>query len=66
MATSPVPHHQLGELVLEVAPACLFDIVAAAVFTSPCEEIGETVKRPLAAHRCVMSCDRRALRGIVL
>ncbi|WP_030753160.1 hypothetical protein [Streptomyces sp. NRRL S-31] len=58
--------HAMGELMLEVAPACLSDIEAADVLVLLCEEIGEPLDRGLAARRYAISGDRRALRGTVL
>ncbi|MEW2308910.1 hypothetical protein AB0918_09790 [Streptomyces sp. NPDC006864] len=50
--------HQLGELMLEVAPAYLSDTAAADVLAPLCEQIGENLENGLAA--------RRALHGTVL
>ncbi|MFI5621460.1 hypothetical protein [Streptomyces sp. NPDC051567] len=58
--------HQLGELMLEVAPAYLSDTAAADVLTPLCEQIGEDLENGLAARRYAMSGDRRALHGTVL
>lgn len=58
--------HQLGELMLEVAPAYLSDTAAADVLALLCEQIGETLDNGLAARRYAMSGDRRALYGTVL
>lgn len=58
--------HQLGELMLEVAPAYLADNDAADVLAPLCEEIGENLQSGLAARRYAMSGDRRALYGTVL
>ncbi|MFD3848015.1 hypothetical protein ACFWVB_19240 [Streptomyces microflavus] len=58
--------HQLGELMLEVAPAYLSDTAAADVLAPLCEQIGETLDHGLAARRYAMSGDRRALSGTVL
>ncbi|MFD3666050.1 hypothetical protein ACFWVF_36520 [Streptomyces sp. NPDC058659] len=58
--------HQLGELMLEVAPAYLPDTAAADVLAPLCEEIGENLESGLAARRYAMSGDRRALYGTVL
>ncbi|MFD3664023.1 hypothetical protein ACFWVF_26125 [Streptomyces sp. NPDC058659] len=58
--------HQLGELMLEVAPAYLSDTTAADVLAPLCEQIGEALDNGLAARRYAMSGDRRALYGTVL
>ncbi|WP_329564497.1 hypothetical protein OG711_38790 (plasmid) [Streptomyces uncialis] len=58
--------HQLGELMLEVAPAYLSDNAAADVLAPLCEQIGEDLENGLAARRYAMSGDRRALHGTVL
>ncbi|MBK3628309.1 hypothetical protein JHN59_26380 [Streptomyces sp. MBT49] len=58
--------HQLGELMLEVAPAYLSDTAAADVLAPLCEQIGEDLENGLAARRYAMSGDRRALHGTVL
>ncbi|MCG7527780.1 hypothetical protein MHW47_25515 [Streptomyces sp. OfavH-34-F] len=58
--------HQLGELMLEVAPAYLSDTEAADVLALLCDEIGETVENGLAARRYALTGDRRALAGTVL
>ncbi|MGW1819332.1 hypothetical protein ACWCQM_37980 [Streptomyces sp. NPDC002125] len=58
--------HQLGELMLEVAPAYLSDTAAADVLAPLCEQIGENLDNGLAARRYAMSGDLRALHGTVL
>ncbi|MFD8439985.1 hypothetical protein ACFV2I_33460 [Streptomyces microflavus] len=58
--------HQLGELMLEVAPAYLSDTAAADLLVSLCEQLGETLDNGLAARRYAMSGDRRALHGTIL
>ncbi|MER5781323.1 hypothetical protein ABT104_06275 [Streptomyces mobaraensis] len=58
--------HQLGELMLEVAPAYLSDTEAADVLALLCEQIGETVENGLAARRYALTGDRRALVGTLL
>ncbi|MFB8000316.1 hypothetical protein ACFC4G_47135 [Streptomyces sp. NPDC056002] len=58
--------HQIGELMLEVAPAYLSDTAAAHVLAPLCEEIGEPLDHGLAARRYALSGDRRALNGTVL
>ncbi|WP_405638623.1 hypothetical protein OG543_30320 (plasmid) [Streptomyces sp. NBC_01178] len=58
--------HQLGELMLEVAPAYLSDTAAADVLAPLCEQIGEDLENGLAARRYAMSGDRRALSGTIL
>ncbi|MCM2425096.1 hypothetical protein [Streptomyces sp. RKAG337] len=58
--------HQLGELMLEIAPAYLPDTDAADVLAPLCEQIGETLENGLAARSYAMSADRRALHGTVL
>ncbi|WP_331763865.1 hypothetical protein [Streptomyces cyaneofuscatus] len=58
--------HQLGELMLEVAPAYLSDTAAADVLAPLCEQIGETLENGLVARRYAMSGDRRALHGTIL
>ncbi|MFH8873641.1 hypothetical protein [Streptomyces griseus] len=58
--------HQLGELMLEVAPAYLSDTEAADLLALLCDEIGETVENGLAARRYALTGDRRALAGTVL
>ena len=58
--------HQLGELILEVAPAYLSDTDAADVLAPLRDQIGETLDNGLAARRYAMSGDRRALHGTVL
>lgn len=58
--------HQLGELMLEVAPAYLSDTAAADVLAPLCDAIGETLDNGLAARRYAMSGDRRALSGTIL
>ncbi|MFJ2272246.1 hypothetical protein ACIOHO_39315 [Streptomyces sp. NPDC087849] len=57
--------HQLGELILEVAPAYLSDTAAADVLAPLCEQIGETLDNGLAARRYALSGDRRALSGVL-
>ncbi|MCX5207549.1 hypothetical protein OG897_39865 [Streptomyces sp. NBC_00237] len=61
-----VTTHQLGELMLEVAPAYLSDIEAADVLAPLCDQIGETLDNALAARRYALSGDRRALSGTIL
>ncbi|MGW2050902.1 hypothetical protein ACWCPF_37895 [Streptomyces sp. NPDC001858] len=59
--------YEIGELMLEVAPAYLSDTEAATgVLALLCEQIGEPVERGLAARRYAMCGDRRALYGRVL
>ncbi|MEU6285060.1 hypothetical protein [Streptomyces sp. NPDC047028] len=58
--------HQLGELMLEVAPAYLSDTEAADVLALLCEQIGEPLDHGLAARRYALTGDRRALAGTVL
>ncbi|MFD5557626.1 hypothetical protein ACFWIA_27770 [Streptomyces sp. NPDC127068] len=58
--------HQLGELMLEVAPAYLSDTEAADVLALLCDEIGEPLDHGLAARRYALTGDRRALAGTVL
>ncbi|MFI0742653.1 hypothetical protein ACH4PU_31920 [Streptomyces sp. NPDC021100] len=58
--------HQVGELMLEIAPAYLSDTAAADVLAPLCEAIGEDLEHGLAARRYAISGDRRALHGIVL
>ncbi|MEU1798850.1 hypothetical protein [Streptomyces californicus] len=58
--------HQLGELMLEVAPAYLSDTEAADVLALLCDQIEETVENGLAARRYALTGDRRALAGAVL
>lgn len=58
--------HQLGELMLEVAPAYLSDTEAADVLALLCEQIGEPLDHGLAARRYALTGDRRALSGTVL
>lgn len=58
--------HEVGELMLEVAPAYLSDTAAADVLAPLCEEIGKPLDHGLAARRYAMSGDRRALHGTVL
>ncbi|MBD3934894.1 hypothetical protein IF129_25455 [Streptomyces chumphonensis] len=58
--------HQLGELMLEVAPAYLSDTEAADILALLCEEIGEPLEHGLAARRYALTGDRRALNGTVL
>ncbi|OEJ21763.1 hypothetical protein AR457_40715 [Streptomyces agglomeratus] len=58
--------HQLGELMLEVAPAYLSDTDAADILSLLCEQIGEELEHGLAARRYALSGDRRALHGTVL
>ncbi|AWZ05230.1 MULTISPECIES: hypothetical protein [unclassified Streptomyces] len=58
--------HQVGELMLEVAPAYLSDTDAADVLARLCEQIGETIENGLAARRYAMSGDRRVLHRAVL
>lgn len=57
--------HQIGELMLEVAPAYLSDTAAADVLAPLCDQIGETLDNGLAARRYALSGDRRALHGTV-
>ncbi|MFG2887607.1 hypothetical protein ACGFYV_35910 [Streptomyces sp. NPDC048297] len=58
--------HEIGELMLEVAPAYLSDTEAATgVLALLCEQIGEPLEHGLAARRYAMSGDRRALHGIL-
>ncbi|MEW2195130.1 hypothetical protein [Streptomyces microflavus] len=52
--------HQLGELMLEVAPAYLSDTAAADLLAPLCEQIGETLDNGLATRRYALSGDRRA------
>ncbi|MEU2675032.1 hypothetical protein ABZ622_40765 [Streptomyces sp. NPDC007164] len=47
--------HQLGELMLEVAPAYLSDTAAADVLAPLCEQIGETLDNGLAARGYALS-----------
>ncbi|MFH9202284.1 hypothetical protein ACH4KT_33330 [Streptomyces anulatus] len=47
--------HQLGELVLEVAPAYLSDTAAADLLVPLCDQIGETLDNGLAARRYALS-----------
>lgn len=58
--------HQLGELMLEVAPAYLSDTEAADVLALLCEQIGRPLDHGLAARRYALTGDRRALSGTVL
>ncbi|MEU5836435.1 hypothetical protein ABZ820_22575 [Streptomyces diacarni] len=58
--------HQLGELMLDVAPAYLSDADAADVLAPLCEEIGQDLEHGLAARRYALTGDRRALHGTVL
>ncbi|MFA3843315.1 hypothetical protein [Streptomyces aureus] len=58
--------HQVGELMLEVAPAYLSDTDAAGVLAPLCEQIGEPLDHGLAARRYALTGDRRALHGTVL
>ncbi|WP_327575393.1 hypothetical protein [Streptomyces sp. NBC_00145] len=58
--------HQVGELMLEVAPAYLSDTDAAHVLAPLCEQSGEPLDHGLAARRYALTGDRRALHGIVL
>ncbi|MFF8646384.1 hypothetical protein [Streptomyces sp. NPDC015345] len=55
--------HQIGELMLEVAPPYLSDTEAADVLALLCDHIGEPLEHGLAARRYDMSGDRRALHG---
>ncbi|MFC8511098.1 hypothetical protein ACFU3J_16155 [Streptomyces sp. NPDC057411] len=55
---------EIGELMLEVAPAYLSDIQAADALALLCEQIGEPLDHGLAARRYVLTGDR--LRGTVL
>ncbi|MFF1690727.1 hypothetical protein [Streptomyces sp. NPDC058254] len=57
---------QVGELMLEVAPAYLSDTDAGNVLAPLCEQIGEPLDHGLAARRYALTGDRRALHGIVL
>ncbi|WP_333745871.1 hypothetical protein [Streptomyces sp. IBSBF 2950] len=58
--------HEIGELMLEVAPAYLSDTEAATgVMALLCEQIGEPLEHELAARRYAMSGDRRALHGVL-
>ncbi|MFE7428074.1 hypothetical protein [Streptomyces sp. NPDC057545] len=59
-------NHEIGELMLEVAPAYLSDTDAADVLALLCDQIGEPLEHGLAASRYAMSSDRRALHGTVL
>ncbi|MFJ1901669.1 hypothetical protein [Streptomyces sp. NPDC088115] len=58
--------HQLGELMLEVAPAYLSDTAPADVLAPLCDAIGESLDNGLAAPRYALSGDRRALSGTIL
>ncbi|MFZ4240840.1 hypothetical protein ACOZGD_37470 [Streptomyces murinus] len=58
--------HQLGELMLEVAPAYLSDTEATDILTLLCAEIGETVENGLAARRYALTGDPRALTWTLL
>ncbi|MEV6123113.1 hypothetical protein AB0M23_21805 [Streptomyces sp. NPDC052077] len=59
--------YEIGELMLEVAPAYLSDTEAATgVLALLCEEIGEPLEHGLAARRYALTGDRRALHGTVL
>ncbi|MEU7649226.1 hypothetical protein [Streptomyces huasconensis] len=51
--------HQIGELMLEVAPAYLTDAEAADVLAPLCDEIGETVENGLAVRRYALTGDCR-------
>ncbi|MGX5397178.1 hypothetical protein ACWLMY_35630 [Streptomyces anulatus] len=57
--------HQLGELMLEVAPAYLSDTAAAELLVPLCDQIGETLDNGLASRRYALSGDRRALSGVL-
>jgi len=59
-------NHEIGELMLEVAPAYLSDTDAADVLTLLCDQIGEPLEYGLAARRYAMSGDRCVLHGTVL
>lgn len=58
--------HQIGELMLEVAPAYVSDVAAEDVLTLLCHAIGEPLDYSLAARRYALSGDRRALDGMLL
>ncbi|MFH8371856.1 hypothetical protein [Streptomyces sp. NPDC018031] len=58
LAASP---HAIGELMLEVAAAYLFDIEAADVLALLCDQIGEPSNTASPPLRYAMSGDRRAL-----
>ncbi|MFD6874674.1 MULTISPECIES: hypothetical protein [unclassified Streptomyces] len=61
-------NHEIGKLMLEVAPAYLSNTAtdAADVLALLGEQIGEPLDHGLAARRYAMSGDRRALHGTVL
>ncbi|UQA97492.1 hypothetical protein [Streptomyces halobius] len=46
--------HQVGELMLEVAPAYLFDTAAADVLAPLCDAIGEELQHGLGPVRRIM------------
>ncbi|MEU3720141.1 hypothetical protein [Streptomyces californicus] len=58
--------HQLGELMLQVAPAHLSDTEAADGLALLCDQIGETVGNGLTARRYALTGDRRALAETLL
>ncbi|MFE6904579.1 hypothetical protein ACFVFJ_48850 [Streptomyces sp. NPDC057717] len=58
--------HEIGELMLEVAPAHLSDTADADALAPLCEEIGKPLDHGLAARRYAISRDRRALSGTVM
>ncbi|MFF8323000.1 hypothetical protein ACF06V_38395 [Streptomyces bobili] len=58
--------YAIGELMLEVAPACLSDTGAADILGLLFQQIDEPLEHGLAARRYAMSGDRRALHRTVL
>ncbi|MER5728901.1 hypothetical protein ABT084_11275 [Streptomyces sp. NPDC002138] len=57
---------ELGELILEIAPAYLSDARAAERLAPLCEQIGEDLENGLAARRHAITGDRRTLCGTLL
>ncbi|WP_159047936.1 hypothetical protein [Streptomyces sp. WM6378] len=53
--------YAMGELMLEVAPACLVDNEPGVRVALFCGQIGEPLEQGLAARYYALSGDRRAL-----
>ncbi|MGO4636390.1 hypothetical protein AB4225_36645 [Streptomyces sp. 2RAF24] len=58
--------HEIGVLMLDVAPAYLSDTDAADALALLCDQIGEPLDQALAARRYALTGDRRALHGTTL
>ncbi|MFF9193564.1 hypothetical protein ACF09L_00005 [Streptomyces sp. NPDC014779] len=58
--------HEIGELMLEIAPAYLSDAQATDIVALLCDDVGEPLEYGLAARRYALTGDRRALNGTLL